>query len=535
MLVSGESQRGFMRPSTEAQHPNTSHARLRELARQRPELAMLLLQNPNTPIELAARLRKQLAGKSGEEALDADTLEQLALEASTQSDPERLAWLAQFGGDVSRAVARNPHTPAETLQRFLQIQDSLLHCELLRNPAFEMTGLEKFSQKKNLQRALAACSRTPGESLLALTSHANQKVVESVAQNPSMTLQGMISLWLHRKNRAVRLMEDSVRQDPARAEHFAPWLGKLIGLARPIVWTFSLVQQALATGSVPPRLRETLLQVSRMPDFYVKEEQLKEIVAGRMDIIPVQMTKSYKATQEYLATQLEHPNATIRAQVAAHYRASPEMLTQLANDGDSSVRVAVARNAQTPVEALVKLVRDGQQEVLLAVAQNYQLPATELDALVTSMHTAVRVSLAASRQISEPAMLRLCHDTELAVRQKIMGRAMLSAEALKILAQDQEASVRAQVVHRVGSLPSVLALLARDPQVSIRKEVARKARASEETLSLLGKDRSKQVRLEVAKNKSARLRTLQRLSQDHEPEVVQAAQETLQKTKERRS
>jgi hypothetical protein len=523
-----------MKNLNEASNPNTLHARLRELAKQSPELALVILQNPNTPIELAAQLRRQLTGKSPNEAPDAETLELLAREAHTQKDPTRLVWLSQFGGEVTRAVARNAHTPVETLHRFVQIPDSLLHCELLRNPAFEMAGLEKkASKKKNMQRAIAACSRASAESLLALASHANKKVVESVAQNPSMTLQGMIALWLNRKNRAVRLMESSVRQDPARAEYFAPWLEKLIGLARSVVWRFPSVQQALAQKSVPSKLRETLLQASRMPDFYVNEKQLTDIVAGRLDLDLLQMTKSYNTTQEYLTSQLDHPSATIRAQVAAHYRASPEMLTQLANDGDFSVRVAAARNAQTPVEVLVKLAREGQQEVLLAVAQSYRLPPTELDALVTSMHTSVRVSLAMSRQISAQTVLRLCRDTALAVRQKLLERAMLSAEDLRILAQDLEPSVRAQVARRVGSLPSVLALLARDTQVSIRREVARKARASEETLALLGKDRSKHVRLEVAKNKSARLRTLQRLSQDHELEVAQAAQETLQKTKER--
>jgi hypothetical protein len=550
-----------MKHRNEASNPNTTHARLRELAKQSPELALVILKNPNTPPELTAQLRRQLNGKSPTDATDAETLELLREEALTQSNPTRLVWLAQFGGEITRAVARNPYTPKKCLRQLASHLDLLVRCELLRNPMIssdEINCIPK-NNKGFVLRALAACEKTPLELLLSMTSHKNQKVVESVAQNPSMTLQGMIALWLNRKNRAVRLMEAAIKQrDDERSKRLAPWIVRLRGLARTSIWKAPIVQQELAKEACSAELRETLLQVSQIPNLYLSEKDLKELVTGDSSIIPLQLTQSYYATQEYLSSQISNKDPKIRLQVAQSYRTSPKDLEKLATDVELAVRLAVAKNYQTPPEALLALAKDNNLEMRLLLAQSYRLPVEGLESLSGSSYQQVRLLIAQSPQTTPQILQRLATDPEREVRLQVVKRPEIPESALLLLAKDQELTIRVQVAAHPRSTTPVLEQLAMDPQapvrlrvvmrpscgakvlarltkdkeVQIRKWVARHPKSNQEALAILGKDRSKYVRLEVAKNKKARPRTLERLLRDRVPEIQQATQETLQKKQE---
>jgi hypothetical protein len=513
---------------TEAKDPNTTHDRLRELAKKNSSLAMAVLTNPNTPIELAAQIRKQFTGR-GNEAPDEETLERLTKEAQEQTEPARLEWLSQFGGYVTRAVARNAYTPLECLRLLASHEDDLVRCELLRNPAFSGKEMEGMAGKKSfMYRVFAASSKTPPERLLALASSKRQ-VRKSVAQNPNTPLMGLIRLWLDRQSGDVRFMEASIKErNDERSQKLAPWLGVLRGLSRHAVWNYPFVQAELNKEEPSAALRETLLQVSRVPSFYVPEDDLKKMVAGEMSLIPQQMTRGYYTTREYLASQATNQNASIRAQVALNYRADATLLESLSNDADLSVRVAVARNGQTPIAVLSKLAKEDNPEVLTALVQNYRLPAEDLDKIADSKHTSVRILLATKYQTSLAAVTRLCTDKELEVRQGVAKRPYLTKEVLLILARDADPSVRLLALKNPRAAIDVFALLAKDREVSVRLAVAKKVRASADILSALGKDRSKQVRLAVAKNKKSRLRTLERLLNDRVPEIQEAAKETIE-------
>jgi hypothetical protein len=569
-------------PLTEAQTSDTSHARLRELA-ENSSLWMVLLSNPNTPIELAATLRKKIAGHPKPNELDAHTLDLMIKEASEQSDPERLQWLSQYGGDVARAVARNPNINTKLVTELSAHRDILVVCELLRNPSLNAENLPMLRAggvNHHVARAVAASSKAQPELLCGLLKNSNRKLVQSIAQNKSLPLYGMISLWLERKSWAVRLYERECATDE-RAQTLAPWLGKLKNIARLNVWRFPAVVAELQKNEMcDPGLRETLFEVSRIPNFYATEEDFKRLLAGDKSVIALQLTAGYYSTAAYLATQVNHESPRVRAQVASNYRTSvedletlasdpvfavrfntarnsrtgpiglqklstaaekeirlvvaqhfqtpPEAMRLLAQDQDKAVRIASARNPQTPADALCELAKEDNLEIQMAVLNNPKFPAAKRRIFVNSRNEAVRIQLAVVGSLEAAVYNLLCKDASEKVRKALCANPYINAEQLALLINDASASIRASIASHPRMTSELLAVLAKDELVKVRIAVAERYRANVDTLSSLARDNSYYVRLAVAKNTKTRKSTLQKLSSDPNERVKKAAQQRLQ-------
>src|SRR5262245_26928841 len=90
-------------------------------------------------------------------------LEELCLEAANpKTEPSRLKDLAQQGDDLALLVAQNPNTSAELLGELSKTK-GLLVFAVLRNPSIPLSLLEALSthKKRCIRRAVAECLKTP--------------------------------------------------------------------------------------------------------------------------------------------------------------------------------------------------------------------------------------------------------------------------------------------------------------------------------------------------------------------------------------
>lgn len=241
--------------------------------------------------------------------------EQLSLREEAQSEntlPERLSELATKGVWVEAAVAKNPRTPRETLERLAQNSAVQTWLALLQNQRLPASCFLLLSQqeKLSLRKALARCPRTPPEILATLARLRRQKLLVLLAKNQSTPPEVLQELSSHRLTGVYRTAQENPK-NPLYVE----------GKARQ---RFARDSQP-ATNAPTPRLL--------IEQFLSSGDPATRAAVARNPFLPV------------------------------------EVMQRLVLDGDVFIRVALARNRSLPNELIKRLFQDAP-EVRNALSTN---------------------------------------------------------------------------------------------------------------------------------------------------------------------
>ncbi len=487
--------------------------------------------------------------------------------------PEELARLSlSRDADVRAAVARNPNTPLETLQRSM-----LRHADaVLENSILDFLGLED----ANWVHALPAWARgallrsaacPPGWLRAALDEHAPMDDALMAAQNLNLAgeaLQSVIAgdavvvetLHLHvaakpvdagtleaRRVRAALNLERDVEllKDASSVGLLEPWVLEVCARAEDLdlallaarhprtdaatleglaLHADSDVRATVLTRELPADLRAWLEGLERA----VLPEDAPRLMAHAHGRWLVARRSAEIALLEAVAAD---PDWRVRQACAQNPHADTATLEKLSSDVDKDVRVAVAAHPRTGRSALARLMLDAEAEVCAAARANPSAPRAleaslrKLEENDPTLSGAVleRLSrrddrlaqLAAAHVGAAPALLRaLSAHSDWQTRRAVARHNHTPQDVLEGLALDSDYDVRATVAVNARTPSALLEAAARDAHPIVRSGAALAAHAPLALLERLALDSDADVRQAVAVNPRTPLGVLEDLAAD---------------------
>ncbi|HNG94274.1 MAG TPA: pentapeptide repeat-containing protein [Acidobacteriota bacterium] len=400
---------------------SASQRRLRKLAWISPELARIVVQNPNC----GSRLLKKLSHYPDEQVRKG-----VFTHPKTPSTCI-LALHAEFADELAVALLKAPpdELPISTLTTLIEHQCGSL------------TFLERVEQCLN---------RIP-------PFPAARPVLEALAKNPETPSSVLVRLA--RGPLARYLLRHLLRHPNIDGPTLA-------ALAR-----FRLLESQMEIAGYPATLPTTLEQLA-----YVAPDVDRLIAAHPATPHHVLEQLSFRTDSNY--------GRDIRINVARNPGSSWRILERLIQDSHEWVRTAVLENPALPWEEIQARINYLPESVLAQLARHPAIPGTFLQVLAENPGRILRGAVARHSQ-TPLSMLESWMDGETWLRAELAHNPKLPAVWLEKLAQDASAAVRVGVACNPATPAGLLRQLACDPDRSVRLGVAKNHQSPGDVLEVL--------------------------------------------------
>ena len=366
---------------------------------------------------------------------------------------------------------------------------------------------------ETVRRSLAGNARTPAAILETLARDGAWEVRAAVAGNPSTPAATAIAL----------LSDDvyDVRQRAAQSSSLdAATVVRLLGDARPEIRAAALRHPALPDASFRAHLladEGAVLTAIPHARRTIDRALWEEITARGWAPHLV----AWSAPPDVTASLVGSVDRKVRYPLAL--RGDAETCRWTARDPDEAVRCATAGNANAPPDVLAKLAADPSLVVRRTAAKHPALPLAVLSHLARSdPEASVRASAATNPNVTEDLLELLATDEDPYTVGNV-ACSPLATDALRArLRMHPSAWVRSQVAASRVATAEDHEALATDPERSVLDALAR-APAPVDVLLRLARSRLRTVRAVVATNALLPQEELEVLARDRDREVRTSA------------
>jgi hypothetical protein len=473
-----------------AQNPNTLSEVLEKLAyHQALEVRRAVAQHPCTPSEALYKLAEEFPRAFIENPLfpllflEEPSLTQLPVEALESiaehiHEPSILVGLATSNNRrVCFAVAKNPNTPAEELERLACSPESMIRDTALRNPSISETFIHALRRAEQATRRVVKLSTEEISGLLQKGFYARMLL----AMNEELPVEFLEMLDTNEETS----LHTVIAAHPGLPEH----LQKKFSAS-----SFPHVREHLAIN--PSLSLHIYDKLSRDQDEGVRES----------------LARNKKTPPEIVDALLFDLSHQVRRAASLHPNASQEKLEQLRkfpnvsredfyallNEGPFA-RSLLAQNPSTPQEILLLLMTDPCMAAPLA--SNTSVPTSFLSELVSSSDPNVLSSLASNPRISDETLKQLfALKNERSIHWTLANNPNTPEEILLELATHQDESIRRIIAQRANISPKLALLLSIDKDEDVRRFIAQDTTLPVGIIcSMLG-DTSRKVRKKARTN-----------------------------------
>ncbi len=457
-------------------------------------VAVALVGNPNTPVNLREQLKNQLIRPSMPlhyQGSDCDVLLALAYNPEIP-EAQRMEYLQQLLDYVGKSIARDSRTPISVLEQLFEKGEKEAIAKNSATPEYLLRRIAD-ERQESLWRTLAKNPNTPPNLLIRFLHEEVEKKVYSnvtmfdiVIANPNLPILERYRLLLGKEEaqeitNAHQLMARRTDSPYALAQvvEQGDQKAKLIA-ARSNKTPIQILEQLAKDPD--ETVRQAVSQNSNLPLNLL-------LGLARDSSIKIRQTLAYKSSHNKTPTPIqlleilaEDESEQVRAKVAEHPNSSVEILMRLANDTSREVKTKLTANPNTPVTILTRL---GLEENLVN-QRNPNTPGIVLAQAVKSM---------SSKNLAD------------FIKHPVKGSQM-PVETLSNLASHTDSSVRYRVACHPNTPATVLRQLARDSYVATVRAVASNANTFPETLEVLASHPDFTTRLEVVRNPNTPPRAL---------------------------
>lgn len=418
--------------------------------------------------------------------------------AAESTDPEELARLAEHASSfVKSAVARNPHTTADTLRilaaagdkyvdsriaghpntpadllaALASSTDGFVQAGVASNPNADPSALERLaSAGARVRERVAANKATPAETLLALATDREAEIRIGVARNRNTPDAAVIILSGDseaevRHALARRLADRNTEFREVVRQVFNGRLSSTQTLripieaggrfSEPVIRAFAAasdLELVKTAASQPDAPQDVLLTLARHEDKWVQVRVAANPAASEPVLHALLDNGAPEVLREMAECHDDLPDAVL-ARIAlsrvptAHTRLSTGSAERLLDSADAEVRAAAAKIIDpTDGDLWRRLLDDGATHVRVAGARGVGSFAVLAEYAACS-DKAVRQVVA--ERAADPEMLRrLAADADTVVRRRVAANPRCPADALAALAGDRDARVRALAAER---------------------------------------------------------------------------------------
>ncbi len=481
-----------------------------------PEVRRAAQHNPSTPAALRDTLDKL---ERGDPALSSAALERLVRRDDGMAElalghvnatPAMLrAHASHDAWRVRQAVARNPRSPLEVIERLAGDADYDVRAAITTNGRIPERLLERFERDPHalVRSGVALNPRTSTPALERLALDEDSDVRQAVAVNPAVS-SGLLERLSRDEREAVRR---AVALNPRTSGTTLERLSR------------DPDDEVRALTAEHPQTPEACGAALFGAEFPWKS-MYKRLMAGA-DVTETELRQLAGLNGFAQALALKHPNCPpdilhgfaaseswqVRQRVAQHPRADARMLATLATDGDYDVREAVARHINTPPGALLQLARDDQVVVRRGLAARPRLSPEIAELLSWDDDDELLGALQARGAEELDLRLRASENAPLPPESLARLQRIGTPLALRLLAQNPNTPA------------PTLAELSLTYDWHVRQAVARHPNSDANTLELLVNDADADVRRAVAANPITPERLLNAALHDAEAGVRRAA------------
>jgi hypothetical protein len=485
-------------------------------------VAVALVGNPNTPIDLREQLKNRLIRPSiALDASDNDCDVYLALAYNLAvPEAERMKYLQQLLNYSGKRIAGDPRTPIELLEKLLE-QGHKYQENLAKNPATPEYLLRRIADERQeyLWRTLAENPNTPTDLLIRFLQekvenkvYSNITMFELIIKNPNLLVLDRYRLLLAKEDaeetaKANELMAHRTDSPYALAQVLEKGdVNAKLTAARSYKTPIHILEQLAkepdekvrqAVAQNPNLPFNKLLELARDPSEKVRSQLIYK-PSHQKTPTPVQLL-------EILAQDVSE---WIRTKVAEHPDTPIEILVALANTSSRQVKAAVVKNLKTPVAILERL---GLQEEIfdirnpntpgnvLAQAVNRilgsfhqndprwsglestnkplvallkhpvkgsQMPASTLERLASHHYPSVRMEVAAHPNTPTSTLEKLVNDSYVPTLRVLANNPNTPPHILEQLANTPDLTTRLSVARHPHTLPRTLAQMVLSTQTS---------------------------------------------------------------------
>ncbi|WP_419927103.1 hypothetical protein [Candidatus Poriferisocius sp.] len=375
-----------VRLSAEASDPDTSPARLKEMAKWTLwEVADLVCSHPRTP----AGALKHLCRFHTQHRPVYRTAQ------NASADPAVLRWLFRgryrgnsglVGDRVLWLLAVNPNTPRDVLGRLSRSKDSGVLSWVACHPNAGRRTLER------------------------LAGHPQWIVRRPIAWNPSAP--DRLIAWLAAdRHRGVRAVVAERRGLPG-----------------------DVLEQLAADRSL-------VVRAAAAANLQLCEHMVRRLAEDPHPRVRASIARRADAPEDVLAALTEDADPAVRKALGNNPSASPEAVACLAEDSDLGVRRAVCARPEVPEDTIGRFACSEDDWLRWGAAANTSTPPDVLEALVGDSDSQVKDAAARNPNIDEAVLERLAAHRDKYIRHSVVENPSVPDRLLEQLCEDECAVV----------------------------------------------------------------------------------------------
>ncbi len=505
-----------------------------------PVFLLLLLENPNLPVEISywtlLKLLDQLEIPelflaNAANHRNSEILYAIARHPKTPiTILEQIATRSKQDSRLGICIAKRRDVTENILLKLTEHKSVTVRLYLAKHPKTPSSVLSKLAESQEsdwtlrvkIQKAIAQNSRTP-LSVLEKLAGEHIKVKRVVARRRHLPVDLIVQLAMDYQIHTMRILPENlsipgsllaqlIEHPQLRVRQMVAWhpntptevLEK---------WADSELREFIAQNPSTPA--EILEQIAADSD-----QQLQAAVAGNPST-PATVLEQLANNPTHDLIIARHPN-TSEAVLEV-------VLKRLAMDGRLSVRKYVAKHPHTPVSILTQWAKKSH-ELHPWIAQNPSTPTEILAQLLKNSLKEVRQAIAENPNAGIPVLLKLSKDLAPRVRQSVAKNTQTPGNILESLAGDwscnsllaQNPNTPATALEKLATQSGIYDLfLVKHPNllpITLLKVLVR-----------LAKNSNYSIRIYVARHPCTPQDILEQLSQDKEMAVRQVALRKLNK------
>jgi hypothetical protein len=385
---------------------------------------------------------------------------------------------------LCRAVAQNPNTPLELLQKLAEQSDKQTLYYLARNPNITLELLTKL-----LRQDPIAIQENPSVSLWLLEDPAfarvfsydvvaalltvkelNPNIVRSLLPSCYRSYANLPKLLEHPNapfDLFLEIINKHFKHKNTRAYHAARNPNLPTHLVHFLLGNSSEVTRKMASkhANLDPNFFALAKQIGwgsqKQPDPTLTREDLLTLSVGG-SYLRALVAKHPNATNEIFEQIVHGVDDPILFHVAAHPNTKHDVLVRLLKEKGVIIAGRIATRNDLTNELILLLTEKGGKETFLSLLRLAQLPAECFATFVKRGSVPVREAAAAHPDLPDALAQRLAFDKSEKVRAVLAKRKRLSPSLFEKLARDKNANVRSLIAKREDLPVNLRSLLASD-------------------------------------------------------------------------
>lgn len=364
---------------------------------------------------------------------------------------------------IHEAIAKNPHTPAEVLQKFALSPNSSVRVYVASNPQTPVFILHRlcvdpFISVRNTARKNPNLHNQIDAAWTELcnTVQSSPNLPATLAEHPDFIW--LFSLLLQNPHTPTVLLQKMI-----------DILSKRTELSR---WDQSTKNILSQHANTPPAFLDILTETVNAYEYYGGSWTS---ATATLQLSPIQTAailhpKTPIATLVRLA---ESSNVLMRYTVAQNPRLPLEQLCMLAEDSSTEVIKKVISNPATPFALVAKLAQTQHELVLASLTSRPDVLQQVLLTLVTHPNPSVQIALAQNVYTPIDVLQTYVTHEDIFVRKSVAQNPALSVAMVEQLAKDTEPSVRLQIINHAKLPRTLLQKLTLDEEQSVSQQATR--------------------------------------------------------------